>query len=269
MSLITSRSNPKIKQARLLRQGKERSASGLFLVEGIRHVGEAVAAGAEIDAIYYAPELLSSEFARALVTEQQQRGLNCYAVSSEVFASIADKDNPQGLLAVVRQRRASLAELSPASLPWGVALVAPQDPGNIGAILRSIDAAGASGLILLENSADPYHPSAVRASMGAIFWLPVAAASFDEFADWARRHSYHIYGSSARGQADYRRVAYQTPAILLLGSEREGLSTEQQAICESVLRLPMRGKVSSLNLAVAAGILIYAMQDKMLLAAGR
>lgn len=269
MSLITSRSNPKIKQARLLRQGKERSETGLFIVEGIRHVGEAVAAGVEIEALYYAPELLSSEFAQSLVTEQQGRGLTCHAVSAEVFASIAEKDNPQGLLAVVRQRRVSLRELTPTNFPWGAALVAPQDPGNIGAILRSIDAAGASGLILLENSADPYHPGAVRASMGALFWLPLAAASFDEFTDWARQHAYHVYGSSARGQVDYRRVDYQAPAILLLGSEREGLSLEQQAICESVLSLPMRGKVSSLNLAVAAGILMYAMQEQMLLAAGR
>ncbi len=261
MSLITSRSNPKIKQVRGLRQSKERSATGSFIVEGIRHVGEAVAAGAEIEAIYYAPELLSSEFARSLVAEQQQQGLSCHAVSSDVFASIADKENPQGLLAVVRQRRANLSHLSPANFPWGVALLAPQDPGNIGAILRSIDAAGAGGLILLENSADPYHPGAVRASMGAIFWLPLVLASFEDFAAWAKSHAYHVYGSSARGQADCRRVDYQKPAILLLGSEREGLSAEQQAICESILSLPMRGKVSSLNLAVAAGILIYAMQE--------
>ncbi len=260
MELISSRNNPRIKEARALHQRKARQEARLFLVEGIRHVGEAVEAGAPVEAIYYAPDLLTSEYASRLVAEQSTRGVACFATTPEVFASLADKENPQGLLAVVRQPQRRLAELNPGNFPWGVALVSPQDPGNLGSILRTIDAVGASGLILLESSVDLYHPAAVRASMGALFWYPAIQASFGEFREWAHGGGYHIYGSSAHGPQDYQQARpYLTPRILLLGSEREGLTPEQQSACESVVRLPMRGKATSLNLAVAAGILLYAM----------
>lgn len=260
--LISSRSNPKIKQVRALRQRKERQETGLFLVEGIRPVGEAAQAGAAIDSIYYAPDLLDSDFARRLVAEQSNRGVACYATSVEVFDSLADKENPQGILAVVRQPAQSLQDLSPLEFPWGVALVAPQDPGNVGTILRTIDAVGASGLLLLDSSVDPYHPSSVRASMGTIFWLPVVAATFTEFTAWAARHAYHLYGTSAHESLDYRQMpAYPRPAILLMGSEREGLTTDQRAACEQLIGLPMRGRATSLNLAVATGVMLYTMLE--------
>jgi TrmH family RNA methyltransferase len=258
--LITSRRNAKIKLARALRQRKHRDASGLFLVEGIRHVGEAVEAGAHIEAIYYAPELLTSQFAQDLIDRQSAHGLPCYALAADVFDSLVEKENPQGILAVVHQGRLSLSGLSPRKFPWGVAVVEPQDPGNVGTIFRTIDAVGASGLILLENSVDPYHATAVRASMGALFWHPVVTASFVEFAGWARENRYHVYGTSAHAERDYREAeVYRRPLVLLMGSEREGLSDEQAAICEQLVRLPMRGKVTSLNLAVATAVMLYEM----------
>ena len=258
MTALNSLSNPKIKQVRALQQRKQRSESGLFVVEGIHHVGEAFAAGADVKYVCYAPELLTSEFANRLVEEQAGRGVPCYTVAANIFATLAEKENPQGILAVVGKRSVRLAELNPDNLPWGVALVAPQDPGNVGAILRTIDAVGASGLVLLENSADPYHPSAVRASMGALFWYKVAHAGFEEFARWAKQGGYHIYGTSAYGSLDYRQVPrYERPLILLMGSERQGLSAEQAAICQALVRMPMLGRVSSLNLAVATGVMLY------------
>ena len=261
MTTLTSPSNPKLKLIRSLRtQRKQRDESGLYVVEGIRHVGEALQSGAQVAYLCYAPERLESEFGRQLVAEQERRGLPCYAVAAEVFESLADKDNPQGLLAVVHQPRHTLADLNTVNFRWGVALVAPQDPGNIGTILRTVDAVGASGLLLLDDSADAYAPSAVRASMGAVFRYPIARARFGEFATWARQAGYHIYGSSARGSRDYREMeSYPAPRILLLGSERQGLSAEQVEVCEVLLRLPMKGSASSLNLAVAAGVLLYAM----------
>jgi TrmH family RNA methyltransferase len=257
---ITSRANPKIKQLRLLRERKHRQAAGLYLIEGIRPVGEAVEAGAPLEALYYAPDLLDSPYARELVHSQFAAGLPCYALSAEVFEAVAGRENPAGLLAVGRARWTALADLKPDNFPWGVALVAPQDPGNIGTILRTLDAAGASGLILLESSADPFHPGAVRASMGMLFWHPLAQASFDEFAGWAAQYGYHLYGTSAHASLDYRAVPrYERPRVLLLGSEREGLSAEQAQACEAVVSLPMRGRATSLNLAVAAGVMLYAM----------
>jgi TrmH family RNA methyltransferase len=266
MTLITSRSNPKIKLVRQLRQRKYRQETDKFLVEGIHHVGQAMEAtasrltGTSLDSILYAPDLLTSDYALQLIEQASRSGTPCFALSPQVFASISEKENPQGILAVAHIHRQAITDLAPGNYPWGVGLVSAQDPGNIGTILRTIDAAGASGLLLLDDCADPYHPSAVRASMGAIFWYPVVQASFPEFASWSRQHGYHVYGTSAHSSTDYRHIEhFEPPMVLLLGSEREGLSADQIAHCQHVLRLPMHGQVSSLNLAVAAGILLYEM----------
>jgi TrmH family RNA methyltransferase len=267
--MISSFSNPRVKQARALRQRKARQESGLFLVEGTRHIGEALQAGAEIQTIFFAPGLLDSGFGQTLLERAATTGIECLATSPEVFASLAEKEHPQGLLAVVRQADHDLENLNPKNCAWGVALVAPQDPGNIGAILRTIDAVGARGLVLIDEpadgrySADPYHPSCVRASMGALFWLPVVTTTFEYFPAWSLRHGYHIYGTSAHAKDEYHQVGrYERPAILLLGSEQEGLTVTQAAICEKLVRLPMLGHVTSLNLAVAAGTMLYAMMPE-------
>ena len=259
MTSLSSRSNPKIKQIRaLLQQRKARRATGLYVVEGIRHVGEAAQAGAQIEYLCFAPELLTSEFAARLIEQLSASGVPCLSVAADLFADLAEKDNPPGILAVVQQNNPSLAQLSARSAPWLVALVSPQDPGNIGTILRTIDAVGADGLLLLESSADPYHPSAVRASMGTIFWHPVVMAQFAEFAAWAAREGYWIYGSSAHAAHDYREIErYLSPRILLMGSERQGLTSDQVAVCHELLSLPMKGHATSLNLAVATGVLLY------------
>lgn len=269
MDLISSRTNPKIKQIRLLRGRSTRQgqkAPGLVVVEGLHPVGEAVAAAQAgrlaLESIIYAPELLKSDFGLSLVRGQSEAGLPCYPVTRQVFESVAEKENPQGILAVAHPESYSLETLSSHNFPWGVALVAPQDPGNVGTILRTIDAVGASGLLLLDSSVDPYHPSTVRASMGALFWYPIVKASFDDFARWAVQGGYTIYGTSAHARTDYRDVkSYARPLILLLGSERQGLSSEQAAVCYTLLRLPMLGRGSSLNLAVAAGVMLYEMLE--------
>lgn len=251
---------------RSLRQKKARQESGLFLAEGIHIVGEASAAARQgriqLEYLCYAPELLTSPFARDLLAEEQAVGTQCFACSTEVFETLAEKENPQGIIAVVRQPQTSLAELNAANFPWGVALVEPQDPGNLGTILRSVDAVGASGVLLLDGSVDPWHPNAVRASMGTLFWYPVVQTSFSEFAAWATRQRYHVFGTSAHASTDYRQVAqYKRPAILLMGSERLGLTREQASICEQLIQLPMQGRATSLNLAVATGVMLYAMLE--------
>jgi TrmH family RNA methyltransferase len=264
MKTLSSRSNPIIKQTRALQRRKARAATGLYLVEGIHPVGEAFDAGAAVQHVCYAPDLLSSEFAHNLIQEQSKRGTPCYALTQELFTYLAGKENPQGLLAVVRQNQIELNQLSPDNFSWGVALVSPQDPGNIGTILRTVDAVGASGLLLLENSADPFHPTAVRASMGGIFWYPVVKSSFTEFTLWARKHEYQIFGTSTHGAIGYHDIKlYQRPLILLMGSEREGLSREQAVVCQEFIQLPMHGHGSSLNLAVATGIMLYSILDHL------
>lgn len=264
MEIISSRSNSKIKAARALHERKQRDARKSYLVEGIHQVGQAVEAGAAIEAIFYAPELLKSQFALDLVDKPSAEGVSCHATTGDVFKSLAGKENPQGILAIVRQEQVVLRDLKPEIFPWGVACVAPQDPGNVGAILRTIDAVDANGLILLDGGVDPYHPTTVRASMGAIFRHPVLRASFAEFNKWVELHKYRVYGTSAHGNVDYRQIkSYSPPTILLLGDERQGLTPAQASICEALLRLPMHGEVTSLNLAVTAGVMLYEMLKKI------
>lgn len=258
--LITSLSNPLIKQARALHQRKVRTETGLFLVEGLHHVGQAVEARWDVETLLYAPEFLTSAFARGLIErlEMSPPGTSqprLQPVSAEVMKSLAEKDNPQGLLAIVGQRQQTVAALDAGRA--FVALVSPQDPGNVGTILRTMDAVGADGLFLLDGGVDLYHPTVVRASMGAMFWKPIVQTSFDEFALWARTRSVQLVGTSARADVDYQTLVPHEPWTLVLGNEQKGLSREQTAACDVTVSLPMRGRVSSLNLAVAAGVLLY------------
>ncbi|HET6594559.1 MAG TPA: RNA methyltransferase [Anaerolineales bacterium] len=229
-------------------------------MEGIHHVGEAVEAGWEVESILYAPELLTSAFARDLIS---RLGAASQPVSTSVMESIADKDNPQGLVAIVHQKQTRIDELKLSDVPggqtirWAAALVSPQDPGNVGTILRTLDAVGADALFLLDGGVEPYHPTAVRSSMGTIFWKPVIQTSFDEFVSWARNGKYQLIGTSAHGDVGYQTLVPQMPWILVLGSEQKGLSTAQTNACDVAVSLPMKGRVSSLNLAVAAGVLLY------------
>ena len=263
MTIITSRSNTNVKAARSLHRRKEREKSALFIVEGIRHVGEAFDAGADVQSIFFAPDLLHSEYAQNLISRASRLDIPCHGTSADVFLSLSGRENPHGILAVVAQPGFTLNDLHPKKFPWGVALVSPQDPGNIGAILRTIDAVGASGLILLDESADPYHPTSVRASMGTIFWHPVVKAPFSEFSGWVQQHAYHVYGTSTHGDTDKHQVTrYNRPSVLLMGSERQGLSREQADRCEHLIRLPMMGRATSLNLAVATGVMLYEMMEK-------
>lgn len=262
--LLTSLSNPLVKGVRALKGRKGRAESGSFLVEGLHHVGSAIEADWNVDTVLYAPDLLSGDYAASLLGDARRTGLNLQPVSVKVMESLAEKDNPQGILAVVKQRTLGFSDLR--GIRSGVALVSPQDPGNVGAILRTLDAVGGDALFLLDpltgtrGSVELYHPTCVRASMGTIFWKPVVQAGFDEFVSWGKKGAYCLIGTSAHAQKDYREVVPgNIPWLLVLGSEQKGLSPEQIAACDLTVSLPMRGKVSSLNLAVAAGILLYAL----------
>lgn len=252
MVMIISLSNPLIKQARALRQKKTRLETGLFLVEGIHHVGEAVEAGWEFQSVFYAPDLLTSSFAREMLTRLP---VSPQSVSVPVMESLADKENPQGILAVVRQKKIKLAEIKP--FTCAAALVSPQDPGNVGTILRTLDAVGVDMLFLLEGGVELYHPTVIRASMGALFWQSIVQTSFDDFLAWSRSANIQLICTSANADVDYQTLVPQTPWVLLLGNEQKGLTREQTAACDVTVSLPMRGRASSLNLAVAAGVLLY------------
>jgi RNA methyltransferase, TrmH family len=259
---ISSHANPLVKQVRSLHQKKNRQETGLFLVEGIHHVGEAIQAGWNLDTLLYAPDQLDSDFGLRLVNDLSARGAHCIALASDLFTSLAEKDNPQGLIGVFHQRRLPLESADPGRLTLAAALVSPQDPGNVGTILRTLDAVGGSGLFLLDGGVELYNPSVVRASMGTLFWQPVFQSSFADFVLWVVSNNIRLIGSSAHAKVDYRESHLDSrPTILLLGSEQKGLSADQLNACELNVSMPMKGRASSLNLAVAAGILLFHLME--------
>jgi len=251
-SLITSLSNPLIKQARSLRQKKARRESGLFLVEGIHHVGEAIEAGWDVEEVLYAPDTLTSSFAHDLIS---RLSFAPQPVTPKVMESLAEKDNPQGILAVVRQKHSRLDDLL--NVTRAIALVSPQDPGNVGTILRTMDAVDADALFLLDGGVELYHPAVIRSSMGTLFWKSIVQTSYDRFVKWVREGGYQLIGTSVRGDVEYHTLVPRSPWALVLGNEQKGLSMEQIKACDVTISLPMKGRVSSLNLSVAAGVLLY------------
>ena len=255
--IISSTANVRVKYIRSLANRQEREKTQHYFVEGIRIVGEAIQLGVDIDTLVYAPTLLKSPFALELVRKQQEQNTPLLEVSSEVFKSLSVKDGPQGIGAVLQQQWKQLDQVVPQQHDLWVALDAAQDPGNIGTILRTSDAVGCTGLLLLGHSADPYDAGALRASMGAVFSQQLIKASFDEFLQWKEQHALTVVGTSDAASVDYRAARYHRPLVLLMGSEREGLSPVQQTACDTMVSIPMVGRSDSLNLAVATGIVLY------------
>ncbi|MEO7913654.1 MAG: RNA methyltransferase [Roseiflexaceae bacterium] len=256
-AIISSRSNPIVKAIRGLSSRKQRDSSGRFFVDGLHLVAAAAQQHATIELCIVAPELLTSAFGRELARTLAQRSVQVAEVTADIFQSLAAKDQAQGLGIVAHQRWLDLAHIRPTAGQCWVALDTVQYPGNLGTILRTCDAVGGAGVILLGNTTDPYDPAGVRASMGAIFSQHLARASFAEFAEWCRGHNLTVVGTAPAATLDYHGVAYQPPLVLLMGSEPRGLSREQQALCDLVVNIPMVGHSDSLNLAVATGLMLY------------
>jgi TrmH family RNA methyltransferase len=255
--LITSIHNRHLKQIRALASRKERERTGLCFIEGIHLVLEADQTDIPIELLVVAPELLQSQRARDLVQRASDRGFRILAVSPSVFQEIVPRALVQGIAAIVRQRWTPFADLPPPNRLGLVALDGTQYPGNLGTIIRTADAVGADGVVLLNATSDPYDPLAIRASLGAIFSVPIARASFAAFVAWARERALPIVGTSPSSVLDYRAVHYPKPFALLMGSEGSGLSPNQLAQCDVVVRIPMAGRCDSLNLAVATGVILY------------
>jgi TrmH family RNA methyltransferase len=258
--LITSPDNPLAKRIRLLRQRKHRLASGTFYVEGPRACLAAIQAAAPIEVMVLAPELLTSGLVRDAV---ETSGLPIATMSAAVFRSFSQRDNPTGVAAVVRFAERELVELPVGPRSLFVALEGVSDPGNLGTILRTMDAAEAAGLILVgAETTDPYHPTAAKASLGALFTVPIARANWEALWTWSADHGVRTVATSARAELAYwgPGAVGSPPVVLLFGGEREGLAADVQARADRCVTIPMGGTVSSLNLGVAAGLLIYEMR---------
>lgn len=255
--LITSAANPLVKRVRLLGDRRRRRREGAFVVRGIQPVWQAVEAGAEIEVLITAPDLLRGP-AAGMVAEREAAGVPVARLTGDLFGRIADRDGPAGLAAIVRSRPCGLEDLVTGPDSVLVALHEAGNPGNIGTIIRTADATGAAGVVLVGASADPYDPVAVKASMGAIFAVPVAVvASPAGFLGWARERGIAVAVTSGTGPGTFWEARLPRPLAILLGSEGLGLPADLLAAGDLRLKIPMTGTAESLNLAVAAGVLLY------------
>jgi RNA methyltransferase, TrmH family len=262
--LISSASNPIVKRMRRLADAKHRRREGAFVVEGVAPVWQAVDAGASIEELVTAPDLLGDSPAAAMVAEQEAAGVPVARLTPALFGRLSERDGPSGLAAIVRARVRPLADLDVASDGFFVAAHEAANPGNLGTIVRTAEAFGATGLILSGHGADPYAPQAVKASMGSLFHLPIAHTdSLDDVFEWATAHGIATVTTSARAEVTLDEMEIHPPVMVVLGPERTGLADADLARGDHIVTIPMAGHATSLNLAVAAGILIHEVRRRL------
>ena len=255
--LVTAFSNSTVKRLRSLRDKKARRAEGLFLAEGLRIIAEARDSGRLPEIIAFSAEGAKHQLAAEIISATEAAGGEAIETDPDILAKMSGKDNPQMLVAAYRQRTASLADLDRSAAPLWLVAQALRDPGNIGTILRTGDAVGAGGLILLDDSADPYSVEAVRASMGAIFTQAVAMARWPEFLAWLRSGPGQLVGTSLNATHDYLDAHYEAPCFILIGNEQQGLPADYESECDLLVKIPMAGRADSLNAAMAAAVMAY------------
>ena len=255
--LVSNRHSPVIKRIRSLQTRAAREQTGTYFIDGMRFVAQAVRHGVPIQTLVVAPGVLVHPFGQKLARQLQRAGTPGLAVTPEVYYSLSQAEEPQGIGAVVRQRCEPLYRIDPSEGLCWVVVDAVQTPGNLGTLIRTCDAVGAGGVILLSRETDPYHPGAVRATMGSLFSQRFVRTSLAELMTWKQRHHGMLVGTSPTAAMEYQAVRYRSPVLLLMGGERAGLSRQHQALCDAMVKIPMVGGCDSLNLAIATGVMLY------------
>lgn len=254
---VTAFSNATVKRLRGLRDKKARRAEGLFLAEGLRILAEARDSGLLPEILAFSDEGAKHPLAMEIVEAAEARGAEAIRTSDDILTKISGKDNAPLLLGAYRQPDTGLERLDRSSSDLWLVAQALRDPGNLGTMLRTGDAVGAGGLILIDECADPFSVEAVRASMGAIFTQQVAAASWGEFLPWLRAGSGQLVGTSLKTDTDYLGARYDKPCFILVGNESQGLPSAYGAECDLLVKIPMLGRADSLNAAIAGAVMAF------------
>jgi TrmH family RNA methyltransferase len=255
---VTSLANPIIKDIRALTQKKARDESGTFLAEGLKLVIDAVELGWTIRTLVYAKAAKGKKAVDDVAARTVARGGLVLEVSEKVIATVTRRDNPQMVVGVFEQRYGSLRDIRPKPNETYVALDRVRDPGNLGTIIRTADAAGVSGVILIGETTDPFSLETVRATMGSVFAVPVFRATVAEFLAWQKNAGAMVVGTHLLGAVDYRTIDYRPrPVVVLMGNEQAGLPEELAAKADRLARIPQAGRADSLNLAIATGIMLF------------
>ena len=254
---ITGFSNPTVKFLRSLRDKKHRRREGKFLAEGLRLLTDARETGKLPEMLVMAIGREAHPLLAELEAEVAAAGGEIVEMDEDILAKVTGKDNPQAVAGVFAELDTSLAALDRAAAPIWLVAQALRDPGNLGTMLRTGDAVGAGGLILIDDCADPFSVEAVRASMGAVFTQRIAQARWDEFEPWLRSGAGQLVAASLRDAQDYRGAPYQTPCFIMVGNESRGLPEAYEDACDLRVTMPMKGRADSLNAAVAGAVLAY------------
>jgi TrmH family RNA methyltransferase len=255
---ITSLANPLIKDIKALALKKNRDAQKRFLGEGLKLVTDALDRDWPVEIFVCAKNATSQTHVANAAARARARGATVLEVSEKVLAAISRRDNPQMVIGVFAQRWSDIDGLKPGRDEVWVALDRVRDPGNLGTIIRTVDSVGASGVILVGESTDPFALEAVRATMGSLFHVPVARMSVHKFLQWRKGWPGLVVGTHLEGAVDYRVPDYSgKPVLLVMGNEQQGLPSEIASECDQLCLIPMAGQADSLNLAVATGVMLY------------
>jgi TrmH family RNA methyltransferase len=252
---VSSPQNNLIKLAKSLDRKKARTESGLFLAEGARHVGEGLDQGWHLEALLFSAAAEARPAVQALAQKALDVGARVARVTDRVLEAVAKRDNAQSVIGLFQQRLSGLATLTDA--PFIIALERIRDPGNLGTIMRTLDCIGGGGIVLLEESCDPFSVEAVRASMGSIFSAPVTKSDFAGFDAWRKDHGFKLIGTSLKGSQRHTDTDFGAKTVLLMGNEQSGIPDSWAEACDGLVRLPMSGRADSLNLAIATAVTGY------------
>jgi TrmH family RNA methyltransferase len=257
---VTAFSNPTVKRLRSLRDKKARREEGLFLAEGLRILAEARDSGRLPEIVAFSAEGARHPLAAEIIAATEAAGGDAIETDPDILSKMSGKDNPQMLLGAYRQPSTALERIDRSKAPLWIVAQALRDPGNIGTILRTGDAVGAGGLILIDESADAFSVEAVRASMGAVFTQEIATARWPEFIQWLRSGEGQLVGTSLKATHDYLDTDYRRPCFLLIGNEQQGLPGDYEAECDLLVKIPMARRADSLNAAIAAAVMAFAIR---------
>lgn len=252
---ITSAQNNLVKLARSLDKKKSRNEHLLFRAEGARHVLEGIECGWELYGLLYAKAVENRPHIKELISKAKNQNTKIGCVSDSVLESITHRDNAQSVVGIFKQEWAKLSDFTNQDLL--IALERPKDPGNLGTIIRTLDSVGGKGIILLEEACDPFSVEAIRASMGSSFSVKVAKSSLPEFLKWQTQNGFRLIGTSLKGSDLHTKTDMGNKTILLMGNEQSGIDDNLAEQCNALIKLPMKGRADSLNLAIATGICLY------------
>ncbi|SCY80262.1 RNA methyltransferase, TrmH family [Alkaliphilus peptidifermentans DSM 18978] len=260
--VITSEQNPIIKHIKGLKLKKNRIKYNSYLVEGVRIIDEAIRHQAQMERVVFCSSLVNVEGGRKLLMQAQKK-YTVNEITPELMKKLSDTENPQGIIAVAQNQNNSLEAININHQATIVILDRIQDPGNLGTIIRTAEAAGTDGIILTKGSVDPYNSKTIRGTMGALFHIPVIICNDnDEWIEFIKKYKFKLFASHLETNQSYDDIEYPEKTAIIIGNEANGIDEKLLKIADEAIKIPIYGKIESLNASVAAGLLMYKAVEK-------